>query len=43
MIIQTILAALGLDSLMQAHSKRQLSAIRLESETRSGEYRRGCL
>ena len=37
------LTAFGLDSLLQAHSKKELSEVRLESETRSGEYRRGRL
>ena len=43
MIIKIFLTALGLGSLVQAHSKKQLSAIRLERGTRSGECRRDCL
>jgi len=43
MIIKIFVTALGLGSLVQAHSKIQLSAIKLASETRSGEYRKDSL
>jgi hypothetical protein len=41
-MIEMIFTALGLDSLVQAHSKK-LSVIRLADENRSGEYGRDFL
>jgi len=41
-MIKMIFTALGLDSFFKAHS-RELSAIALYNETRSGEYKRDFL
>ena len=41
-MIKMIFTALGLDSLLQAHS-RELSVMWLENENRSGEYKRDFL
>ena len=42
-MIKLLFMAFGLDLLMQAHSRKQLSALTLESTDRSGEYKKDTL